>query len=163
MARFAHFLSRQSAHGITSRSLDSKSAQSLASCFHSRAPGHGMAAGLPRPEPSPAGKLVSHMGRDRGFALLLRLLVTLVFAAALALAVASVSSTRAWARTAPLIVASGDPTGGEDSPRTGPKNAATLGMGSQGTLVSGTTLSRRYAIWHWLNHVTGLIRTRYLL
>lgn len=82
-----------------------------------------MAAGLPRPEPSPAGKLVSDMKRDRGFALLLRLVVTLVFAAALALAFASASATRAWARTAPTTVASGDPTVGDEGPRPGPKKS----------------------------------------
>jgi hypothetical protein len=82
-----------------------------------------MATGLPRPEPSPAGKLVSDMKRDRGFALLLRLLVGFIFAAAIALAVVSGSPSHAWAKTAPTTVASGDPTVGDEGPRPGPKKS----------------------------------------
>src|SRR2546425_2326936 len=82
-----------------------------------------MATGLPRPEPSPAGKLVGDMKKDCGFALLLRLLVGFIFAAALALAVASASPTRALARTVPTTVAAGDPTVGDEGPRPGPKKA----------------------------------------
>src|SRR5436309_14039956 len=126
-----------------------------------------MATGLPRPEPSPAGKLVGDMKRDRGFALLLRLLVGFIFAAALALAVASASPTRAWARTVPTTVAAGDPTGGEDSPRPGPKKATTLGIGPQGSPTSSAKPSSRpYSIWRWLDDwkaAVASIRARYLL
>jgi hypothetical protein len=63
------------------------------------------------------------MKRDRGFALLLRLFVGFIFAAALVLAVSSASPTHAWAKTAPTTVVSGDPTVGDEGPRPEPKKS----------------------------------------
>jgi len=99
--------------------------------FETRAPGHGMAAGLPRPEPSPAGKLDEEMKRIRSAVPLRRLLFATFVAGALAFATPCLVAN-AWAKTAPMTVLSGDPDGGDLSPRPGPAKASTVA--SQGNL-----------------------------
>jgi len=108
---------------------------------HTRAPGHGMAAGLPRPEPSPAGKLDEKMKGRRVSALLRQSFSGVFFAGVIALATPCLAPANAWARTAPVTVVYGDPTGGEDSPVPGPSR------GMAKTTSSAPTRAKSYTIF----------------
>src|SRR6266446_1013037 len=79
-----------------------------------------MAAGLPRPEPSPAGKLDEEMKRKRNSA---SFLASLVLVGAFAVTTQDMAPPVALGRTAPVTTVSGDPDDPE-APTPGPKKSA---------------------------------------
>jgi hypothetical protein len=96
------------------------------SVLETRAPGHGMATGLPRSEPSPAGKLDEEMKTKHW-----RLLAYLGVAVVISVTVAEPMTV--WARTAPTTQAVGDPTDVDGAPAPAPrKSAASLSVSSLG-------------------------------
>src|SRR6267154_1105233 len=92
------------------------------SLFETRAPGHGMAAGLPRPEPSPARKMDEEMKRKRRLAQLRQFLVTAFLVGLLGTAA---PVTSASARTSPVYNI-GDPTDVDGAPAPGPNKSASV-------------------------------------
>lgn len=83
-----------------------------------------MAAGLPRPEPPPAGKLGRKMSQARTLRSRLHL-SHLVFVLFLGLGLTASMPLDAFAKTAPVSTVSGDPTV-DDAPSSGPKKAAAV-------------------------------------
>jgi len=97
-----------------------------------------MAAGLPRPEPSPAGKLDEEMKRERSSESSHRFLATLALFGVLALTVPSIAPTAAWGRVVTVSTPSlGDPDIGDSSPAPGPRKAEMLSSGTISSFEGG--------------------------